>query len=234
MDTISTHKIREMDEADRPREKLEKHGPAALSNAELIAILLNTGMVGMNVVDMARALLKAFPSLISLKRASVKELQQIKGIGEAKAITLAAAFALGDRMARETVSREKVDSPEIVERLLGAEMRGLTKETLRVILLDVKMMLMRIEEITIGTATMSLAHPREIFRPAIVHNAYGFVLVHNHPTGDVTPSQADRQLTRQIREASQFMDMRCFDHIILGQAGEGRPSYYSFKENGLL
>jgi DNA repair protein RadC len=234
MDIQSTLKIRDLPEEDRPREKLERLGPAALTNAELIAILLRTGRQGASAVDVARSLIKEFPNLTALKRAGVSEIAGINGIGPAKAVQLAAAFALGDRIARETVRLEKVDSPEMVERLLGGEMRGLSKESLRVILLNTKLQLVRIEEVSLGSLNQSVAHPREIFRPAIVHSAYGFVLVHNHPSGDPTPSRADRALTRTVHDAARLMDINFMDHIIIGAPGEGRDGYYSFKENGLL
>src|SRR5579862_5092131 len=142
--------IHEMPEQDRPREKLARLGASALSDSELIAILLRTGMRGANAIDVARKLLTQFKSLSGLARCSVKEIASIKGVGPAKAVQLAAAFGLGSRLARESLSKTKIDTPELVYEMLGSEMRALTRESLRVILLDAKYHLMRIEEVSLG------------------------------------------------------------------------------------
>lgn len=191
-------RIRELPADERPRERLAKLGAAALSDAELIAILLRTGMKGANAVDVARQLLLKFQTLGALARCSVKEIASVKGVGPTKAIQLAAAFGLGHKLARESATRLKIDNPEVVRELLGAEMRALHRESLRAILLDTKFHLLRIEEISLGSLNESIAHPREIFRPALIYAAYAFILVHNHPSGDPTPSGADRQLTRRL------------------------------------
>ena len=118
----------------------------------------------------------------------------------AKAVTLAAAFELGRRVSRETIAKLKVDSPEIVCQLLAQDLRALTRESLRALLLDTKYQLLRIEEISLGSLNESIAHPREIFRPALIHSAYAIIMVHNHPSGDPAPSEADRRLTRRVAE----------------------------------
>src|ERR1700736_2571593 len=165
---MSQIKIREMPREERPREKLAAHGAAALSDPELIAILLRTGVAGANVIEVARDLLKKYGSLAELSRCSVDELSKIRGIGFAKAVQLVAAFGLGQRLARETLSNQKIDSPELVNELVGAEMRMLRKESLRVILLDTRYHLIRIQEVSTGSVNESIAHPREIFHPAVV------------------------------------------------------------------
>ncbi len=228
-------RIRELPLDERPRERLAKLGAGALSEAELIAILLRTGVKGANAVDVARQLLLKFQTLGTLARCSVKEIASVKGIGPTKAVQLAAAFGLGQRLAREAATRLKVDNPDIVRELLGAEMRALHRESLRVLLLDTKFHLLRIEEISLGSLNESIAHPREIFRPALIYAAYAFILVHNHPSGDPTPSQADRQLTRRLAEAALLLQVTMLDHIILGAPQpDGRPDYFSFKEAGSL
>lgn len=227
-------RIKELPEEERPREKLELYGPSALSDAELIAILLRTGRQGASAVDIGRELIRHFGSLEALKRTSVAQLGDVLGIGPAKAIQLAAAFALGDRLARENVRREKLDCPANIVKLLGGEMRGLDKESLRVLLIDGHCGLLRMEEVSRGSANETIAHPREILRPAVLHNAPGFILVHNHPSGDPTPSQADIKMTSVLKEASHHLLITFRDHVIIGAPASGRAAYYSFMEAGRL
>ena len=226
--------IHEMPPQDRPREKLERLGASALSDSELIAILLRTGIPGANAIEVARTLLSKFKSLAGLARCSVKEIASIKGVGPAKAVQLAAAFGLGNRLARESLAKSKIDSPELVYELLGAEMRVLARESLRVILLDTKYHLMRIEEVSLGSLNESIAHPREIFRPAIIYSAYAVIIAHNHPSGDPTPCEADHRLTRRLAEAAQLLQISLLDHVIIGSPIGEKPSFYSFKEAGIL
>jgi DNA repair protein RadC len=227
-------KIREMPQAERPREKLAAHGPAALTNPELIAILLRTGVIGTNAIEVARELLERYGSLTGLSRCSVDELSKIRGIGFAKAVQLVAAFGLGQRLARETLSNQKIDSPELVNELVGAEMRMLRKESLRVILLDTRYHLIRIQEVSTGSVNESIAHPREIFHPAVASSAYAVIVVHNHPSGDTSPSQADHSLTRRLAEAAELLQIKLLDHIIIGAPANGSGGYFSFKEAGVL
>ena len=226
--------IREMPAQDRPREKLARLGASALSDSELIAILLRTGVPGSNAIDVALKLLTEFKSLNGLSRCSVEQIASIKGVGPAKAVQLAAAFGLGSRLARESLSKSKIDSPELVYELLGPEMRALSRESLRVILLDTKYHLMRIEEVSLGSLNESIAHPREIFRPALICSAYAVIIAHNHPSGDPTPSEADHRLTRRLSEAAQLLQISLLDHVIIGSPNAGKPSFYSFKEAGIL
>ena len=177
-------KIREMPEEERPREKLLARGVSALSDAELIAILLRTGLRGTNAVEVGRQLLERYKSLTGISRCSVKELRRVPGIGPTKALELVAAFGLGERLARETLSKQKLDSPELVSELVGPEMRRLRIESLHVILLDTRYRLLHIEEVSLGSLNESIAHPREIFRPALTYSAHAVIVVHNHPSGD--------------------------------------------------
>ena len=227
-------KIREMPQEERPREKLAAHGAAALTSPELIAILLRTGVVGANAVEVARELLERYGSLGGLSRCSVDELAKVKGVGFAKAVQLVAAFGLGERLAREKLSKQKIDSPEIVNELVGAELRMLRKESLRVILLDTRYHLIRIEQVSLGSGNESIAHPREVFYPAVVSSAYAVIVVHNHPSGDASPSQADHSLTRRLAEAAELLQIKLLDHIVIGAPTDGNPGYFSFKEAGVL
>jgi DNA repair protein RadC len=227
-------KIREMPQEERPREKLAAHGAAALTDPELIAILLRTGVVGANAVEVGRELLKRYGSLAGLSRCTVDELAKIRGVGFAKAVQLVAAFGLGQRLARETLSKQRIDSPELANELVGAEMRRLHKESLRVILLDTRYHLIRIEEVSIGSVNESIAHPRDVFRPAVVSSAYAVIVVHNHPSGDPSPSQTDHSLTRRLAEAAELLQIKLLDHIIIGAPSEQGAGYFSFKEAGVL
>ena len=231
---MSQLKIREMPEAERPREKLAAHGPSALTDPELIAILLRTGIPGANAIEIARKLLKDYLSLGGLSRCSVHDLARVPGVGFAKATQLVAAFGLGQRLAREALSTQKIDSPELVNELLGPEMRRLSKESLRVILLDTRYHLKRVEEVSVGSLNESIAHPRDVFRPAVVSPAHAVIVVHNHPSGDPSPSQADHGLTRRLAEAAELLQIKLLDHVIIGAPAEGRPGYFSFKEAGVL
>jgi DNA repair protein RadC len=231
---MSQLKIREMPEDERPREKLLARGPDALTNPELIAILLRTGRRGMNVIEVARELLDKYKSLAGLSRCSVEELGEIKGVGPAKALELVAAFNLGKRFAQEPLSQQKLDSPELVHELLGRDMRMLRTESLRVVLLDTRYRLMRVESVSMGSMNESIAHPREIFRPAITYSAFAVIVVHNHPSGDASPSQTDHSLTRRLAEAADLLQIKLLDHIITGAPSEGSPGYFSFKEAGVL
>ena len=226
--------IQELPPQDRPREKLANLGAAALCDSELIAILLRTGMKGRNAIDVARDLLERFKSVGGLSRASVKEIASVKGVGKTKAVQLAAAFGLGNRLAHETLAKSKIDSPELVYQLLGSEMRSLSQDSLRTILLDTRYHLIRIEKISLGSLNESIAHPREIFKPALIYSAYALLVVHNHPSGDPAPSEADHRLTRRLAEAAQLLQINLLDHIIIGSPDNGRVPYFSFKEAGVV
>jgi DNA repair protein RadC len=227
-------KIQELPPQDRPRERLQRLGTAALTDAELIAILLRTGARGYSAIDLARLLVNHFGSLSGISRATVTELSRVHGMGLAKSSQLAAAFGLGQRLAAETLTRTKIDSPDIVFALLGSEMRSFSKEVLRAVLLDTRHCLIKIEDISLGSLNESIAHPREIFRPAVLNSAYALILVHNHPSGDPTPSEADHRLTRRLEEASRLLQINLIDHIIIGAPRDGQSPYFSFKEAGIL
>jgi DNA repair protein RadC len=227
-------KIRELPEQDRPREKLLRLGADGLTNRELIAILLRTGVPGKNAVEVGGEILEKYKTLSGLSRISARELKNIRGVGLAKAVQLAAAFKLADRMAKEKIAREKIDSPELVNEFFGAEMRALQKESLRVVLLDTRYRLIDAQEISLGSVNESIAHPREVFRPALLSSAYAIIVVHNHPSGDPTPSSTDYSLTRRLAEAAELLQIKLLDHIIIGSPADGRPPYFSFKEAGVL
>jgi DNA repair protein RadC len=228
-------RIQDLPEDDRPRERLIEQGPEALSDAELLAIFINTGLKGENAIEVARRILRETPSLRALSRRTPKELLKThRGLGPAKAAHIAAAFELGRRAAQEEVIAQPMNEPELVWRYLGNNMALLGHETLRILLLNTRMCLIHDEVIFTGTVNESVAHPREIIRSAVVHHAYGFVLAHNHPSGDPSPSQADISFTRRIREAAELMKLVFADHVIIGAPRPGAQPWFSFRAAGML
>jgi DNA repair protein RadC len=214
---------------ERPRERLAARGPGSLTQAELIAILLRTGLKGANVVQVAQNVLKKFDgSLNALALASVDELRTVNGIGRDKAVTLVAAFALAKRMEEERRDDSPVlDNPATVVNFMRETNRLLNVESFQVLLLNVRKKLIRAEEISHGLLDTILVHPREVFRAAIVANAAGIVLVHNHPSGDPTPSEADIKVTRDLIRAGQLLKIDVIDHVIIGRATSERAKDYS-------
>src|SRR5258708_4349683 len=219
--TMTAISMRELPPADRPRERLLNQGANALKTAELLAILLRTGTTGRPVLALAEFLLTHFGSLEALSRASVGELSKIKGVGQAKAIGLKAAFALAARLARSEAAARCIPTAEDVERLLGEEMRLLDHESVRVICLNKKHMVLAVEEVTRGTLNKSLFHPREAFRPALARQAHAVILVHNHPSGNPRPSDADLQLTRGMKEAGGLVEVELLQQWIVGAPPTG-------------
>lgn len=235
VDAPGVVRIHDLPPDERPREKLLQRGAQSLSDGELLALFFGTGTRGLSAVDLGRALLTKFGSLGALCRREVKELMQQKGIGEAKAIHLAAALELGRRLAAERFRDEPLDSPEALAEYLGPQLRPLAKESLRVVLLNTRLNLLATEEIHLGSVNETMAHPREILRPVIAHGAYAFVVAHNHPSGDPTPSQADRSFTQRLKQAAEILQVRMLDHIIIGQPGPQNPhGYFSFRETGAI
>jgi DNA repair protein RadC len=229
-----TLKLKDQPPSERPRERLAALGAEALSHAELIGILLRTGLKGMNAVEVGKQLLQKYTTLNALAQASVVDLQKVKGIGRDKAVTLVAAFALARVMARELQYESPVlDNPEAVVRLLREVNRTRQVETLQVLLLNTRRKLIRVEEISDGTLDTLLVHPREVFKPAIAANAAALVLAHNHPSGDPTPSEADIKCTRDLIRAGQLLKIEVLDHIILGRSTPERvKDYASLRELG--
>lgn len=227
--------MHELPPAERPRERLLNQGAGALKTAELLAILLRTGTTERPVLELAEFLLKHFGSLEALSRAPVGELMKVKGVGQAKAIELKAAFALAARLARSEAEARAIVTADDVARLLGEEMRLLDYESVRVVCLNTQHMVLAVEEVTRGTLNESLFHPREAYRPALTRQAHAVILVHNHPSGNPQPSSADRAVTRRMREAGEVLQIELLDHVILGapRAGDER-NFFSFKNEGLL
>ncbi len=227
-------RIHDLPEGDRPRERLFQQGATALSNAELLALFINTGLKGENAIQIGARLLKDAKSLRALSRRSAKELSDERGLGPAKAAHIAAAFELGRRAAREEMVEQKMDEPLRIYEFLCNDMARMNQEELHILILNTRMMLVHDQVLTVGTLNESIAHPRDILRCVIQHNAHAFILAHNHPSGDPSPSEADRQLTRRIREIAQLMKIDFADHVIIGAPRAGAKPYFSFREAGMM
>ena len=230
-------RLKDQPASERPRERLVARGPDALTQAELIAILLRTGLKGTNVVEVGQNLLRKFDgSLNALALASVDEVQKIPGIGSDKAATLVAAFALARRMEQERREESPVlDNPVTVVNFMRESNRLKNVESFQVLLLNTRKKLIRVEEISQGLLDTLLVHPREVFRAAIVANAAGILLVHNHPSGDPTPSEADIKVTRDLIRAGQLLKIEVVDHVIIGCASSARvKDYSSLRELGFF
>jgi DNA repair protein RadC len=216
---------------DRPRERLWSVGAVALTTAELVAILLGTGSRGRSVLDTAARLLEMGDgSLRRLAARPASELLRAAGVGPTKAARLVAAFELGHRQAREARPvLPRIREPEDVVRLFGGRLRDLQVEEFHLLALDSQSQVLREVLVTRGLLNSSLVHPREVFRPAIAEAAAGIIVVHNHPSGDPTPSAEDRSVTRQLVSAGQLLDLPLYDHVII--AGD---RFVSFAAAGLL
>tara|TARA_B110000305_G_scaffold225321_1_gene271791 strand:- start:535 stop:1257 length:723 start_codon:yes stop_codon:yes gene_type:complete len=222
---------------DRPQEKLERLGPTPLTDRELLAMLVRSGTSKYDVLAIADELIRSAGSLAGLLRWDASDFQKIIGIGKIKALQLSTQVEIAKRMMRgERTSDLRMDDPQKVWEYLYPEVRADSVEKVWVLCLDRKNKLIRAEPVTSGTATGSLVHPREVFRPAIRCGATAVILAHNHPSGDPTPSSADLRVTKKIFEASKTVDFEMHDHVIIGEI-ENCPNnkgYYSFSDSGLL
>ena len=233
---MTTYLIREMPEGDRPRERLKERGAAALTDAELVAILLRTGMKGQSAVQLAQVLIQKFVSLDELARASVEAIAGTKGVGETKAIQLKAAFELARRLSSRTRDKQpSISSPEDAATLMREDMRTLDREEFWVLLLNTKNGLIKKCPTSRGSLNASIVEPREVFKDAIAASAASMILVHNHPSGDPTPSAEDVTVTKRLVKAGELLNISVLDHIILGHRTTGRDrDFASLKELGLM
>lgn len=211
-------RIKELPASEQPRERMRDHGPAALSDAELLAILLRTGVTGINVVELARKLLIEHGSWVGLQRLSFEEIMKIHGLGEAKAAQVKAALEIGRRLLlAQPEQRPQISSPGDVANLLMVEMSHLEQEHLRVVLLNTKNHVLKIPTVYVGTINSSAVRVGELFKEALKVNAASLIVVHNHPSGDPTPSPEDVAVTRQLIEAGELLDVDVLDHLVIGQ-----------------
>jgi DNA repair protein RadC len=223
-------RIRDWPESERPREKLMKHGPAALSDAELLAILIGSGTTKVTAVDLAKRLLVEHKNLRELAGMSVADLKKYKGIGCARAVSVVSAFELGRRLhTREDEQLAVVRSPEDVAARYIPKLRDLKKEVFLLLLLNSANRIIKEVKISEGSLNASVVHPREVFKAAIDELAAGVILIHNHPSGNPTPSSEDIALTKQILEAGKVVGISVHDHIIVAGG-----NYTSLAEENLL
>lgn len=225
--------IKDMPESMRPREKLMLKGETALSEVELLAIVLGGGTRKINALDLAMRILGRHKSLRQLREASLEELMEIKGVGPAKAAGIKAALELGRRAAIDAPTKTYIKSPEdAINAAAGVnmeEMRYFDREHFRVMYLDRKGGLLVMEDISIGGLHSSIVHPREVFKTAVKKSAASMILVHNHPSGDPTPSREDIDITNRLIEAGKLMGIEVLDHVIIGD-----NTYCSLKARGLI
>lgn len=222
--------IKEWAPDDRPREKLLSKGSEALSNSELLAILLGSGTKKKSAIEVGKEILAlAGDNLNALGKLSLKELMKVDGIGEARAITIAAALELGRRRQASEVQKSKITNSGDIARYLQAQLRDKTHEVFIVAYLNRANMIIHLETISEGGITGTVADPRIILKKALEQNAVSMILCHNHPSGSLKPSKADEQLTQKIKQAALLLDISVIDHVIVCEDG-----YYSFADEGLL
>ena len=222
--------LHDLPKEERPRERLKKVGVDNLSLAELLALVIERGKKGENVLAVAQNLISHFGNLENIKKASIEELCQVKGIGFATACKLKAVFKLGEKaQTTSTKYGQKIESPKDVFELLKNDLGDKKKEHFKILSLDSRNKLISIDDVSIGTINASLVHPREVFKTAIQHLAVSIILVHNHPSGDPEPSKADLEITKRIVEAGKIMGIEVRDHIIIT-----KTKFLSFKQKGLI
>jgi len=219
-------------EDERPRERLIKFGSHSLSDAHLLGILIGSGdrRAKKNAVDLIRDLLNKFGTLESLDQATVTEICEVKGIGSAKAAQIKAALEVGKRMASKPISmKNKLKSSQAFVDQFSPFLKNLKKEIVKIVLLDPKLQYIKDLTISEGSLNASIVHPREVMIPAIRESAASFALIHNHPSGDPTPSQKDFEITHRLNQTGKIIGIHMVDHIIIGGNG-----FFSFADEGLL
>ncbi len=222
--------IKDLPLEERPRERLAKQGPEALSTPELLAILLRTGTARESALTVAEEIVRHLTGLRGLADATIEQLSQIRGVGVVKAIEIRAAVELGKRISAFTQeARPVIRCPADVSQLVMSELRHQTREHFKVLLLDARNQVTRVSTVSVGSLTESIVHPREVYREAIRHSCAALIAVHNHPSGDPSPSEEDIQVTRRLDEAGRMLGIDLLDHVIVG---DGR--YVSLKERGLF
>jgi len=223
--------VRDLPAEERPREKLLQEGPAALSNTELLAVLLRTGTADRSALHVAEEVLACYRErgLCGVAFLSPEDLSKIRGVGRAKAASILAAVEFGRRLASARARVEAVHSPEDAARFAMPRLRFEQREHFAVMLLNRKNHILAMHDISIGSLSSSIVHPREVFRAAIRYAAAAMIVLHNHPSGDPTPSREDIAVTRRLVRAGELLDIPVLDHIIIGD-----NKFHSFKEKGMI
>ena len=226
----SSFTVRDLPKPERPRERLQRFGPEALSAQELLALVVGRGIPKKSVMNIAQELITKFGNVKAIGQATIEELSQIKGIGLAKAAQIKASFELGRREELEPELKSfDIKDPEAVVKAIRASIKDKAKEHFKLILLNPRNKIIGISTISIGTLNTSLVHPREVFKDAIMHSAASVVLANNHPSGDPEPSEDDITITKRLMEAGKILGIEVMDHIIIAKNG-----FLSFKEKGLI
>jgi DNA repair protein RadC len=226
--------IKDLPSEARPRERLQAFGAQALSNEELVAIILRSGTQSSNVLEVARSLLSRHDGLGGINRASLVELAQAHGVGSVKAIDLKAAFELGKRLLTlAPEERPQLTGPQDAYALLRGEMSLLEQESVRVILLNTKNRVQAVSQVSLGSLNSSVVRVGEVFKEAVRQQAAAIVMAHNHPSGDPTPSPEDIAITRKVVEAGELLDIKVLDHVIIGRETPSRHGWVSLKERQL-
>ena len=222
--------LHDLPREERPRERLQKVGVDNLSLAELLALVIERGRRGENVLAIAQNLISHFGNLAKMKEATIEELQQVNGIGFATACKLKAVFELGEKAQTTTTEYgQKIESAKDIFKLLKNDLGNKKKEHFKVLSLDSRNKLISIDNVSVGTINTNLVHPREVFKTAIQHLAVSIILVHNHPSGDTEPSEADIEITKRLIESGKIMGIDILDHIIIT-----KNKFFSFKDKGLI
>ncbi|CAM3094233.1 RadC family protein [Sporolactobacillus spathodeae] len=222
--------MRDMPQADRPRERMVREGAAVLSNQELLAIVLQSGVKNESVLQLAQRLINHFGGLNALSEASIEELQKVKGIGEAKAALIAACIEFGRRLVRPAaVQRYTIRSPEDGANYVMEDMRFLAQEHFVVLFLNTKNQVIHKTTIFVGSLNASIVHPREVFKEAVRRSAASIICFHNHPSGDPTPSREDGDVTRRLVSCGKMLGVDVLDHIVIGDR-----KFVSLKQKGLF
>jgi DNA repair protein RadC len=221
--------VRNWPEDERPRERLITHGPSTLSEAQLLALIIRSGKAGRSAVDLGRELLERFGSLAGIEQAGIKEICEVEGIGPAKAAEIKAAIELGKRHQKPSLAGASFCSSQDVAAYYRPRMKDIKKEIFRCALLDTKNRIIREEVVSVGSLSASIVHPRDTFRAAVRESAAAVIFIHNHPSGDVKPSQEDILLTKRLVQAGDMIGIQVLDHIIIGDG-----DHFSFRDNGMI
>ena len=229
MDKSGKRSVKHWPEDERPRERLMAHGPSTLSEAQLLAIIIRNGRAGRSAVDLGRELLERFGSLAGIEQAGIKEICAVEGIGPAKATEIKAAIELGRRYQKPNLAGASFCSSSDVAAYYRPRMKDLKKEMFRCALLDTKNKIIKEEVVSVGSLSASIVHPRDTFKAAVRESAAAVIFIHNHPSGDIKPSQEDILLTKRLVQAGEVLGIQVLDHIIIGD-GE----HFSFRDRGMI
>lgn len=230
MERNKSFTLHDLPRQERPRERLKKFGPEALSAQELLALIIGRGIPKKSVMNIAQELLSKFGSINAISKATIEELTEIKGIGFAKAVQIKACFELGLRKDLEPEIKDiEVKNPNDIVNVIQSSLKDKAKEHFKLVMLNTRNKIIGISTISVGTLNANLVHPREVFKEAISHNSASVILIHNHPSGNPEPSEDDLEITRRLVESGKILGIEVIDHMIVAKTG-----FISFKEKNLL